>query len=118
MRADDAGADRELGDGIVAAIHWQSGRPPIEGREFVRFASKDRYAECFQHLHRARQIEDRLGPADTTAIGICDSAVRSAETSPLSEASRCTPPIPPVANTRIPLACAANIVAATVVEPG
>ena len=59
-----------------------------------------------------------LAPADTTATGIRDSAVRSAEMSPLSCASRCTPPMPPVANTRIALACAANMVAATVVEPG
>ena len=59
-----------------------------------------------------------LAPADTTAMGIRASAVRSAETSPLSLASRCTPPMPPVANTLIPLACAANMVAATVVEPG
>ena len=34
-----------------------------------------------------------------------------------SMAPMCTPPMPPVANTRIPAACAAIIVAATVVAP-
>ena len=58
-----------------------------------------------------------LAPAQTTATGYRASAVRSAETSPVSPTPRCTPPIPPVANTRMPACQAANIVAATVVEP-
>ena len=35
----------------------------------------------------------------------------------LDSAPRCTPPIPPVTNTRIPALCAAIIVADTVVPP-
>ena len=38
-------------------------------------------------------------------------------TSSVSSAPRCTPPMPPVANTPMPACCAASIVAATVVEP-
>ena len=56
-----------------------------------------------------------FAPAHTTATGMVASAVRSAETSPSSP--RCTPPIPPVANTGIPERWAANMVAATVVAP-
>ena len=57
-----------------------------------------------------------FAPAQTTATGIVPRAVRSAETSP--DSPRCTPPMPPVANTRIPARWAANKVAATVVAPG
>ena len=44
-------------------------------------------------------------------------SVRSAETSKVSPAPRCTPPIPPVAKTGIPAIAAIRIVAATVVAP-
>ena len=63
-----------------------------------------------------------FGPAQTTAIGVRPSSSRSDEMSSDAgtpprppSAPRCTPPIPPVANTRIPAACAAIIVAETVV---
>ena len=54
-------ADASSADGVVAAIHREPARSPIERREFVRPESKHRHAECFQHLHRPRQIEDGLG---------------------------------------------------------
>ena len=56
-------------------------------------------------------------PAQTTATGVRASSSRSAEISKLVSAPRCTPPIPPVANTFIPARCAQIIVAATVVAP-
>ena len=55
-----------------------------------------------------------LAPAQTTAIGVRPSSIRSADTS--NGAPRCTPPMPPVANTRIPAWCATIIVPATVVD--
>ena len=64
-----------------------------------------------------------FGPAQTTAIAVRPSSSRSDEMSsdagaPVADASsapRWTPPMPPVANTRIPAAAAAIIVADTVV---
>jgi hypothetical protein len=56
-------------------------------------------------------------PAQTTATGVRASSSRSAEMSKLSPAPRCTPPMPPVANTRMPASAAMIIVAATVVAP-
>src|SRR5579883_941471 len=58
-----------------------------------------------------------LAPAQTTATGVRASSSRSAEISKDSEAPRCTPPMPPVAKTPIPLRWAQIMVAATVVEP-
>jgi hypothetical protein len=58
-----------------------------------------------------------LTPAQTTATGVRASSSRSAEMSKLSPAPRCTPPMPPVANTRMPASAAMIIVAATVVAP-
>ena len=56
-------------------------------------------------------------PAHTTVIGVRASVPRSADSSHVSRASRCTPPSPPVANTRIPARAASAEVAATVVAP-
>ena len=56
-------------------------------------------------------------PAHTTPIGVWPSVVRSADSSQVSRASRCTPPSPPVANTRMPTRLASNAVLATVVAP-
>src|SRR5229473_469048 len=56
-------------------------------------------------------------PAETTVIGVLDSTVRSADSSKDSLAPRCTPPRPPVANTRMPARAASTDVAATVVPP-
>ena len=56
-------------------------------------------------------------PAETTVIGVLDSTVRSADSSKVSLAPRCTPPRPPVANTRMPARAASTDVAATVVPP-
>ena len=56
-------------------------------------------------------------PAETTVIGVLDSMVRSADSSKVSLAPRCTPPRPPVANTRMPARAASADVAATVVPP-
>src|SRR5580704_18578901 len=56
-------------------------------------------------------------PAETTVIGVLDSNVRSADSSKVSLAPRCTPPRPPVANTRMPARAASTDVAATVVPP-
>src|SRR6266566_1107931 len=56
-------------------------------------------------------------PAETTVIGVLDSTVRSADSSKVSLAPRCTPPSPPVANTRMPARAASTDVAATVVPP-
>src|SRR5260370_883758 len=53
-------------------------------------------------------------PADTTVIGVLDSTVRSADSSKVSLAPRCTPPRPPVANTRMPARPASTDPAATV----
>src|SRR5215469_14431022 len=58
-----------------------------------------------------------LTPAETTVTGVRDSTVRSADSSKVSPAPRCTPPRPPVANTRIPARSASTDVAATVVPP-
>src|SRR6516165_1622140 len=56
-------------------------------------------------------------PAETTVIGVLDSTVKSADSSKVSLAPRCTPPRPPVANTRMPARAASTDVAATVVPP-
>jgi len=58
-----------------------------------------------------------LAPAQTTATGVCASSSRSALTSKLWSAPRCTPPMPPVAKTRMPASAQAARVAATVVPP-
>ena len=54
-------------------------------------------------------------PADTTVMRVRDSTVRSADSSSVSAYPRCTPPSPPVANTRMPALAASTDVAATVV---
>jgi hypothetical protein len=56
-------------------------------------------------------------PALTTVTGVTDSSVRSALTSNVAPAPRCTPPRPPVVNTRMPASAASRIVDATVVAP-
>ena len=56
-------------------------------------------------------------PEQTTVMGVTDRVVRSADSSQLSRACRCTPPRPPVANTRMPASQARWLVAATVVAP-
>ena len=56
-------------------------------------------------------------PAQTTTIGVRASVVRSADSSKVAFASRCTPPRPPVAKTPMPAAAATALVAATVVAP-
>eukprot|EP00619_Florenciella_sp_RCC1007_P004234 CAMPEP_0205936778 /NCGR_PEP_ID=MMETSP1325-20131115/42391_1 /ASSEMBLY_ACC=CAM_ASM_000708 /TAXON_ID=236786 /ORGANISM="Florenciella sp., Strain RCC1007" /LENGTH=53 /DNA_ID=CAMNT_0053306969 /DNA_START=77 /DNA_END=238 /DNA_ORIENTATION=- len=43
-----------------------------------------------------------LTPAQTTATGVRRSSVKSADTSKVVAAPRCTPPTPPVTNTSIP----------------
>ena len=58
-----------------------------------------------------------LAPAQTTHTGVRPSSVRSAETSSVASPPRCTPPMPPVTNTRTPARCASSIVHATVVAP-
>ncbi len=58
-----------------------------------------------------------FAPAQTTATGVLASSSRSAEMSIVVSAPRCTPPTPPVANTRMPAMAAIIIVAATVVAP-
>ena len=58
-----------------------------------------------------------LTPAETTVIRQRPRTPRSADSSKVVPASRCTPPIPPVANTRMPAREASNAVAATVVPP-
>ena len=58
-----------------------------------------------------------LTPEATTRTGVRESAVRSADSSKLSAAPRCTPPSPPVAAIDTPTAWASAIVAATVVAP-
>ncbi len=56
-------------------------------------------------------------PAEITATSVRDSSVRSALVSKVCGAPRCTPPSPPVTNTRIPASAARRMVAATVVAP-
>src|SRR4051812_15133485 len=56
-------------------------------------------------------------PAQTTQIPTRAKVPRSADSSNVSAAPRCTPPSPPVANTRIPARSARCEVAATVVAP-
>jgi len=58
-----------------------------------------------------------LAPAQTTATGVWASSCRSALMSMLVSAPRCTPPMPPVANTRMPARLARIMVEATVVAP-
>src|SRR5918996_5152181 len=56
-------------------------------------------------------------PAQTTTIPVRASVSRSADSSQVSRAPRCTPPSPPVANTRMPAREARWAVDATVVAP-
>ena len=56
-----------------------------------------------------------FAPAQTTITGVLVNSGKSAEMSKVSEAPRCTPPIPPVAKNFIPARLAHIIVAATVV---
>ncbi|OPZ36275.1 MAG: hypothetical protein BWY99_02056 [Synergistetes bacterium ADurb.BinA166] len=58
-----------------------------------------------------------FAPAQTTATGVRASSIRSAEMSKVCCAPLCTPPMPPVANTRTPASDAPIIVLATVVAP-
>ena len=58
-----------------------------------------------------------LAPAQTVTTGWPASASRSAETSPVVSTPRCTPPMPPVAKTSMPAACASATEADTVVMP-
>ncbi len=58
-----------------------------------------------------------LAPAQTTIMGVRPSSMRSAETSMLLSAPRCTPPMPPVTNESMPALAATTIVPATVVPP-
>ena len=58
-----------------------------------------------------------FAPALTTAVGVRASAARSALMSGRSVQPRCTPPMPPVANTRMLALAQAASVAATVVPP-
>ena len=46
-----------------------------------------------------------MAPAHTVTSGWRAMASRSADTSPVTSAPRCTPPMPPVANTAMPAAC-------------
>ena len=65
----------------------------------------------------AARSRNALAPAHTVMTGWWASASRSALTSPVSSAPRCTPPIPPVANTSIPADAASATDAETVVAP-
>ncbi len=56
-----------------------------------------------------------MTPAQTIVTPVAASVTRSADSSQVSRASRCTPPRPPVANTRIPASAARCEVEATVV---
>src|SRR5690606_36644254 len=58
-----------------------------------------------------------LTPAQTTVMRVLASVSRSADSSWSTVQPRCTPPRPPVANTRTPARAARNDVAATVVAP-
>ena len=58
-----------------------------------------------------------MAPALTVTTGWWAMASRSAEMSPVSSAPRCTPPMPPVANTAIPAAAASATAPDTVVAP-
>ena len=56
-------------------------------------------------------------PAQTTQMSVRARPTRSADSSHVSLASRCTPPRPPVANRPMPASAARCAVAATVVAP-
>mmetsp|Transcript_148 Transcript_148/g.329 ORF Transcript_148/g.329 Transcript_148/m.329 type:complete len:248 (+) Transcript_148:2101-2844(+) len=58
-----------------------------------------------------------FAPAHTTITGVRPSSVRSALTSHVTSPPLCTPPMPPVTNTRMPAAAASSMVADTVVAP-
>jgi len=58
-----------------------------------------------------------LAPAQTTITGVRASSSRSAEISMVVSAPRCTPPMPPVANTWMPAMWAMIMVVVTVVAP-
>ena len=58
-----------------------------------------------------------FAPAHTTMTEVLASSSRSAEMSNVSCAPRCTPPMPPVANTRMPAMSAIIIVVVTVHAP-
>src|SRR6478609_4816463 len=58
-----------------------------------------------------------LTPAHTTRTGVRERVVKSADSSHVSTAPRCTPPRPPVANTAMPARAARCAVDATVVAP-
>ncbi len=58
---------------------------------------------CVSSTSSVRPISSTdLAPAHTTATSVRPSSSRSAEMSMVSSAPRCAPPMPPVANTRIP----------------
>ncbi len=76
------------------------------------------------HSSVAGRSRMALAPAHTTATGVRTSSGRSAEMSvaeaagrPSGPICRWTPPMPPVAKTRMPAQCAAIMVPATVVAP-
>jgi hypothetical protein len=56
-------------------------------------------------------------PEQTISTGVVATTSRSADTSHVSRAPRCTPPRPPVPNTRMPAWWARAVVEATVVAP-
>ncbi len=58
-----------------------------------------------------------FAPAHTTHTGVRASSSRSADMSNVWDAPLCTPPMPPVASTRMPASAASTIVPATVVAP-
>ena len=120
VHADDRRRPRHVRDGVRRRDPRGTGEEPgqlgLPDRD-------DRHAPRLEVLERGGHIEDGLrpgaddrhrGPAQLLEVRRdverCAARLRRPPSAP-----RCTPPIPPVANTRIPAACAAIIVAETVV---
>ena len=88
---------------VEATIDREAARSTIERRELRGLQAEHRHTKSLQHLDGPRQIENRFRAGADHCDRESGSALSgSADTSPLSSTSRCTPPIPPVANTRIP----------------
>ena len=99
-------------------VDREPGVAEVEAREAIRAHAQHGHAERLEPLEGgARRRGSTSRPAQTTVMPVRPSVTRSADSSKVVAASRCTPPRPPVANTRIPTRSARCEVAATVAAP-
>ena len=100
-----ASTARHLGRRLDPVRDPQPRRPGVERREPVVAPARARARRSSRGSSSVRgRSRNALAPAHTVTTGWWAMASRSADTSPVSSAPRCTPPIPPVANTAMPAA--------------